>query len=335
MANLTTAVKDYIYDNCPDLTDGACKRTPTYIHQQVMNSMCIPEVSNYMWKTAACPFWMIRNIVSIRARTLWTATRANLCHIPYRTKAGTTSDGNCPICQAGTAPDTPGHILGSCNHSDMTASYITRHNKALMTIQRAILRGSKGSYFTIMDATAADSLPCGVAFNRIPKAFLPSLPDDDRLRFRPDIMLVEHLPSTGPNVPDTLSFRWNASTKAYLQSICKIHILEFGYCSDQSHADCVARKRAQHQQLISALHSEGWTVTYHIAIITSSGQVFNNVSDTAAFFGIPEPNIKPLLRRLHVNTVKSAFYIIKLRRRLENNPAHFHATAPADHPRPP
>ena len=89
-------------------------------------------------------------------------------------------------------------------------------------------------------------------------------------------------------------------------------------------------------QLISALQTEGWTVTYHIATITSSGQVFKNVSDSAAFFGIPEPNIQPLLQRLHVHTVKSAFYIVKLRRRLENNPAHFHASdAHEDHPRPP
>ena len=214
----------------------------------------------------------------------------------------------------------------------MTASYITRHNKALLTIQRAILKGTKGSYFTIMDATAADSLPCGVAFTRIPKAFLPSLSDDARLRFRPDIMVVEHLPSTGPNVPDTLSFRWNASTRAYLQSMCKIHILEFGYCSDQSHADSIARKQAQHQQLISALQTEGWTVTYHIATITSSGQVFKNVSDSAAFFGAQHTTSPPTL---HVHTVQSAFYIVKLRRRLENNPAHFHASNAHEDPRPP
>ena len=138
MANLTSAVKQYIYDNCPDLTDGACKRTATYTNQQIMNTLCIPTVSNYMWKTAACPFWMIKNIINIRARTLWTATRANLCHLPYRTTAGTTSDGNCPICQTGPAPDTPGHILGSCSHKDMKACYITRHNKALLIIQRAI-----------------------------------------------------------------------------------------------------------------------------------------------------------------------------------------------------
>ena len=153
MANLTSAVKQHIYDNCPDLTDGACKRTATYTHQQIMNTLCIPAVSNYMWKTAACPFWMIKNIINIRARTLWTATRAKLCHLPYRTKAGTTSDGNCPICQTDPAPDTPGHILGSCSHKDMKACYITRHNKALLIIQRAILRGPLGGSFTIMDAT--------------------------------------------------------------------------------------------------------------------------------------------------------------------------------------
>ena len=217
----------------------------------------------------------------------------------------------------------------------MKACYITRHNTALLIIQRAILRGNMGGFFTVMDATAADSLPCGVAFTRIPKAFLPSLSDDARLKFRPDIMIVEKLPSSGRNVPGSLSSTWTPSIKAYLKSTCIIHILEFGYCSDKSHTACIARKQVQHQQLISALESEGWLVTYHTAVITSSGQVFNNVSDSAASFGVPDSDIRALLHKLHVHTVKSAFYIVKLRRRLENNPAHFHALAPEDHPRPP
>ena len=192
-----------------------------------------------------------------------------------------------------------------------------------------------GGFFTIMDATAADKLPCGVSFTRIPKAFLPRLSDDARLKFRPDIMVVEKLPSTGRDVPGSLSSTWPPSIKAYLKSTCTIHILEFGYCSDKSHTDCIARKQAQHQELISALQYEGWTVTYHTAIITSSGQVFRDVSESAVSFGVSESDIKPLLQKLHIHTVKSAFYIVKLRRRLENNPAHFHATAPQDHPRPP
>ena len=332
IANLTFAVKQYIYDNCPDLTDGACKRTATYAHQQLMNTLCLPAVSNYMWQTATCPFWMIKNIINIRARTLWTATRAHLCHLPYITKAGTCLDGNCPICETGTAPDTAGHILGACNHPDMNKQYITRHNKALQMIQRAILRGPKGGSFTIMDATSADNLPCGVAFTRIPKAFLPELTETVRSKYRPDIMLVENLPLAGPNTPDSLSFTWDNRTKFDLQSRCKIHILEFGYCSDKSHTDCITRKQAQHQQLRIALRNAGWVVTYNIAIITTSGQIFKNVSETAAFFGVPEKDIKPLLQRLHVHTVKTAFYMVKLRRRLENNPAHFHATVIEDRP---
>ena len=193
-----------------------------------------------------------------------------------------------------------------------------------------------GGFFTVMDATAADSLPCGVAFTRIPKAFLPGLSDDARLKFRPDIMVVEGLPSTGLHVPGSLSSSWDPSTKAHLRSNCTIHILEFGYCSDKSHADCISRKQAQHQQLIAALHNEDWIVSYKIAIVTSSGQVLHNVYESAESFGVPTPDITPLLQRLHVHTVKSAFYIVKLRRRLENNPEHFHATAPLDHhPRPP
>ena len=332
MANLTSAVKKYIYDNCPDLTDGACKRTATYAHQQLMNTLCLPAVSNYMWQTATCPFWMIKNIINIRSRTLWTATRAHLCHLPYTTKAGTCLDGNCPICETGTAPDTAGHILGSCNHPDMNKQYITRHNKALHIIQRAIFRGPKGGYFTIMDATSVDNLPCGVAFTRIPKAFLPALTENVRSKYRPDIMLVEGLPSVGPSAPTSLSFTWDSRTTSDLQSRCKIHILEFGYCSDKSHTDCTTRKQAQHQELIAALRNVGWVVTSHIAIITTSGQIFKNVSDSTAFFGVPEKDITPMLQRLHVHTVKTAFYMVKLRRRLENNPAHFHATVMEDRP---
>ena len=38
ISDLTSDVKNHIHDNCPNLTDGRCKQTATYLHQQLMNT---------------------------------------------------------------------------------------------------------------------------------------------------------------------------------------------------------------------------------------------------------------------------------------------------------
>jgi hypothetical protein len=105
----------------------------------------------------------------------------------------------------------------------MKAAYITRHNKALQIIQRSILHGPKGGSFLIMDATSSSALPYGVSFTRIPKCFLPSLSDDLRLQFRPDIMMVEGLLTTDARAPDSMFHVWSRQAKAAIQSDCTIH----------------------------------------------------------------------------------------------------------------
>jgi hypothetical protein len=338
MNNLTTAIKQSIHTLCPHLTDGTCKATATYTRQQTMNTLCNSDVSNSMWSSS--PYWIIKNIVNIRAGLVWTSARAKLCHIPYRTKAGSRTDGHCPIClphsTPSPVPDTVGHVLGSCSHPDMKALYITRHNQALHIIQRSVLHGPKGGSFLIMDATSSSALPYGVSFNRIPKCFLPSISDDLRLQFRPDIMMVEGLMTTDSRAPTSLFHVWSRQNKAAIQSDCTIHILELGYCSDASHTSCVTRKLAQHQQLLQALRDSGWKVSYHVVVITSSGQIFRTVEPSVRALGVPGTHVLPLLRKLHLHSVRSASDLIRLRRRLENNPLHFHSDPFAeDTPHPP
>jgi hypothetical protein len=96
---------------------------------------------------------------------------------PYHTSSGTHSDGTCPICPPhANLPgvtlqnvDTAGHILGGCLHPEMKARYISRHNKAILLIHKAIINGTKGNTFMIMDASDKTHLPSGVFDSRIPR----------------------------------------------------------------------------------------------------------------------------------------------------------------------
>ena len=89
----------------------------------------------------------------------------------------------------------------------------------------------------------------------------------------------------------------------------------------------MARKQNQHKELIQDLQAQGWNVYYHIIIITNSGYILHNTSDTTGLssLGIPEHTITPLLQKLHKHSVKLAWQIISMRRRLENDPKHCHS----------
>ena len=339
-SDCTSSVKEYIYKHCPTLTNGIFKDCKTYVHQQAMNTASETAISNHMWSCSSTPFRMIKNILNIRSNTLWTAARALLCKKSYTTKAGSRSDGLCPTCLSSHTPrpaDTVGHILGSCTHPDMKASYITRHNKALVLIQRQVHNGSKGGCFTVMDATRETDLPTGVSYTRLPKCFLPNTPENVRLRYRPDIFLVDGLLTHSPDVPDTLNSTWRSTTFHRLRRTCTIHIVELGYCSDKSHTSCISRKQEQHTALIRDLQSHGWNVQYHTIILTSSGYILKPLPPAQPPFqalGIDNKAIKPLLINLHIHSVTSAWRIVCLRRRLENDPKHFHSSAPIP-PEPP
>ena len=89
-------------------------------------------------------------------------------------------------------------------------------------MQNAILSGSLGQYYTVMDATARSSLPAGVADTRLPRWMLPHLPPSQISLFRPDILIIEGL------IADQVSNLRLSDPMVlhHLQSHCRIHVLE-------------------------------------------------------------------------------------------------------------
>ena len=64
-------------------------------------------------------------------------------------------------------------------------------------------------FYTILDATDENSLPHGVAANRIAKWILPTVDDAIRKKLRPDLMIFEHFESrfvTGLPLSQNTSF---------------------------------------------------------------------------------------------------------------------------------
>jgi hypothetical protein len=303
-------------------------------------------------------------------------------NIPYKTKVGIRTDGLCPIClhSPGVAPfrDTSGHILGSCTHPDMKACYISRHNKALCTLQRALHNLShKSGMFTIMDATAASALPNGVHSNRIPRWMLPHVLDNKLAKLRPDMLLIDGLSHSDlAHIQPLPAHQVLHPTELYnLQQQCIVHVVELGYTSDFDY--CHTNKARQHTDLVELLLRAGWNLStaihddvpqqppppppstnvdppvdlhddlpaprhitpppthVHILILGSSGILYRNIKHIFPILGIPASSIAPILRKLHILSVQTAYSLVNLRRTLENHPSHFHANLPPDLDDPP
>lgn len=224
-------------------------------------------------------------------------------------------------------------------HPELKAQYILRHNKALLSVYKALARGSHGGSFTIMDATSRDRLPIGVSSTRLPAWLLPSVPLDILSKLRPDILLVHGLSPTAAPSPDAAPLSTTALRA--LQSSCTVHVVELGFTHESLYAETLAAKHAQHAQLISFLVADGWTVfhppdtapTPHVILLGTSGIIYSLILPVLMTLGVPPSRISPLLHSLHLLAVQYADQLVRTRRRLEHSSA-FHSRVVA-HPYPP
>ena len=164
--------------------------------------------------------------------------------------------------------DTPGHILGSCQHPRIAKCIIARHNQAVCLLQRCIHNtlGPLSGHYTIMDATSSSALPHGVFATRVPKwMFAPDFDDTTRLLLRPDILIIEGLPSDKylalrDDIESQSPFGTAFITSLKQSPTTKVHIIELGYTSDATYDRALSRKLTQHNRLASHLLSAGWTL---------------------------------------------------------------------------
>jgi len=343
LSNITTAVSSFIIYFCPERTDGSKPGTPMYDRQQQLNSISLPALSNIMWQS--CPYKLVKNILQIRYQLLWTGSKALQISRPYKTTAGVSVDGLCHICPPShthaRAPDTAGHILGSCRHPELKACYITRHNKALVRIHSAFLQGSKASSMMILDATSRKKLPEGIYHNRIPQWMLPSVPPTILDALRPDILLLDGFPLT--EAPPLSVPNLSPAHLRRIQQRCTLIIVELGYTLEPLYSDRLTEKRQQHLYLITLLRTAGWNIAFnladldyvHFVILGTAGTIFCNAHSTLVSLGIFPSQVRSVLSSLHTHAVQSAFSIITLRRRLESSVFSFDTISPEQPPDPP
>jgi len=171
--------------------------------------------SNHMWTDTHTPFSQIRAVLKYRWGVLWNARTAQRMGMHYKPWGCQSKDNNknnnksqatckaakhappnmtmiapCPLCGH---PDGGTHTLAGCQNAHLKALYIRRHDDAVKIIHKSISKGSKGGCYTIMDAGRAADLPEEVAGKRLPSWLLPNVDDSERLKLRPDILIIEGL----------------------------------------------------------------------------------------------------------------------------------------------
>jgi ribonuclease HI len=317
LADLGRAVTSHILRTNPGVAAGVHLAKHYSSVQEAASSASEPCVGDWVWRTSSCPWRALRLVLLVRFGVLWTARRALLLNLPYVLPGGAVTTGACPLCGA---PDSAGHILGSC---PALADYvISRHNKAVAFIQEAVGLGSLSGCFTVMDACARADLPAGVADTRLPAWLLPDVPAEVLSRLRPDMLLVQGMPATAPA---SAGF-YTPGAQARFRASCTISILEVGYASDSGFQDTLALKQTQHLDLCARLVAAGWTLSltpsgcpFRVILLGTTGHVFAPALATLLHFGVSHQHAVALLRRLCTHATLFVLSIVCRRRRLERS----------------
>ena len=317
-SDLNTSLKSHSSDMHPDVLSSTPTNCVTYRDVQQVHTISLPSLGNHMWHAASCTFAMIKNVLQIRYRLLWTAARAAQCRRPYITSAGVRTDGKCPLCPGASPPlDTAGHVLGSCAFPPFPAMRIARHNKALVLLHACIYQGSLGSCYTLMDATSLAHVPVGVSGTRLPLWMLPRSTTAVRVKFRPDLLMIVGLPTS-----QAPTRRLSATAFKALQAKCIVHLVELTYTHDTCYHDTLLRKEDQHALLVSTLTAAGWRVhPVHIVLLGTYGTIFSMIKPILRHLGVTGHAVAPLLRSLHVHAVTVAWSMVCARRKLERTNA--------------
>jgi ribonuclease HI len=304
--NLTNGLKDHLL---PKWHTGQSKvGLYATLNQQELPKMCKEECAA-MWTSPAITFKNCTHVFKAMQGLVWNRKRAFARGAPYMGKKCMTP--KCPLCPLidGTA-----HILGECTHPQMIAHRISRHNQAVLILQKALQKGTLGGFVTILDATAKSDLPEDCIDTRIPAWVLPKVPEADRTKLRPDMMVFENLT---PAMQEEFQLLTGASRVTAMKKL-KVHLYEVGYTSNTRTDELIKEKRQQHVALIKAMTEEGWTVMYpkeNIVALGTAGWV-RQETKTLLQTWLPHDSltVKATLRKLSVHSAKKCMDHVITRR---------------------
>ena len=185
---------------------------------------------------------------------------------------------------------------------------IARHDEAVRILQHAIEKAPSRAHrtmYTIMDAGPASNLPEGVSGKRLPAWLLPDLPDSEKLKMRPDLLIVTGFENPGDDAPpgDT----WCGLL--HQRAPATIHIIEVGYGHDTALADKDLEKREQHMALYNELTKPGHFapqfVKYHTVPLGRCGAIPSSLRTVFRDLGLgsTEASVGTCAKKLHVHAV--------------------------------
>jgi hypothetical protein len=196
----------------------------------------------------------------------------------------------------------------------MKGHYISRHDKAVRMIHKALQKSSQGGFYSIVDAgPMADLLNDAANGKRIPEWMLPDIDPLTRKKMRPDILRIKGLRVNA--TPEEVQAAHERKGELIMQ------IIEVGYAPDTRWRDTLAKKQTQHSQLKAALETAGWTVEEHLIILGRTGTCYNHTLNTLQQLGMHKEAAVTLMVNLHMHSVNKLREIVLARRQLENSNA--------------
>ena len=214
-------------------------------------------------------------------------------------------------------------------------SYIARHNEAGRVILEAITKGTSGKNVAIADlgtqeymqamgaqdtrlppwlaqeTTISEMRQDGEEKDRTTRSFGITAPED-RLKVRPDIMMVDLTTNDLKKVENRTSKKCKAdgeqTTLKNMIDQKKLTILEIGYVADTRYGDKYKAKTLQHRSLCQTLEKEGHGVKLYPIILGRQGSVFDCFKAAMSAGGVQGPQQMALARKLHDPAVTSLMF---------------------------
>ena len=79
---------------------------------------------------------------------MWNKELTFMFKTPYLSGEPIATDTKCPLC---SDPDSAGHMLRHCQHTELNAHYIARHYKTIRRLLKEVMKVHVGSHFTLAD----------------------------------------------------------------------------------------------------------------------------------------------------------------------------------------
>ena len=334
--NLDDALQNEIHTK---LKLGQSNQDSIYFRSwQQIQSVTAAKYSNAFWDMPAITEPMKVNLLKSRCGRLWNKKLAFMFNMPYLNGEPVAKDTKCLLCGN---PDSAGHILGHCQHKELKAHYIARHDMAMRKIIKEVMKGQSGSHFIIADVGQLEGLrQLGVHSKRIPEFVLHDRnlpqsymaaqnrnvtsdngPEQIRNKLKPDLMIVEMSAIEHEQ-------HMQHATMAQLSPQMldgkprKVWVAEAGYCSDTMYEDKLKEKELQHKRLQEALSAYGYEVIVVPIILGFYGTIFTTTVQSAQTLGVERARVNRLMNTLHAHAITSLHTIVKLRRKLERSPTN-------------